>query len=72
MAKPEDNPSPLPVAPKAPAAQVFHDKLYTSRVLILPDGRTLAVADRQVIAEPGDTVAQDYLAKHPELALQPE
>lgn len=49
---------------------VFRDTLYTSRVLILPDGRQLAVAKGQVSADPGDTVAQDYLSTHPDLQLQ--
>lgn len=46
---------------------VFRDTLYTSRTLSLPDGRQLAVAQGRVSAEAGDTVALDYLSKHPDL-----
>lgn len=46
---------------------VFRDTLYTSRALFLPDGRQLAVAQGRVSAEVGDTVALDYLSKHPDL-----
>lgn len=54
--------------PEAPAgATVFRDKVFTSRTLILPDGRSLAVAGRQVVADPGDTVALEYLRQHPDL-----
>lgn len=52
------------------APSVFRDTLYTSRVLILPDGRQLVVAKGQVSADPGDIVAQDYLSTHPDLQLQ--
>ena len=72
MAKADDNPNDSPVAPKVAAAQVFYDKRYTSRVLILSDGRSLAVAKGLVNTEAGDTVAQGYLAKHPDFALQRE
>ncbi|CAI8810086.1 Lipoprotein [Pseudomonas donghuensis] len=63
--------TPLPASQEA-KTQVYCDTRYTSRVLILPDGRSLAVARAQVIAEAGDTVAQGYLGKHPDLKLQPE
>lgn len=46
---------------------VFRDTLYTSRALFLPDGRQLAVAQGRVSAEAGDTIAMDYLSKHPDL-----
>lgn len=46
---------------------VFRDTLYTSRVLILPDGRQLAVAQGRVSAPTGDSVALEYLSKHPDL-----
>ncbi|WP_095162637.1 hypothetical protein [Pseudomonas sp. Irchel 3F5] len=73
MAKDEGKPvqTPLPV-PQEARAQVYRDTRFTSRVLILPDGRSLAVARARVIAEAGDTVAQGYLSKHPDLKLQPE
>ncbi|BAQ75248.1 hypothetical protein POS17_3554 [Pseudomonas sp. Os17] len=46
---------------------VFRDTLYTSRVLILPDGRQLAVAQGRVSAPTGDSVALEYLSKHSDL-----
>jgi len=46
---------------------MFRDTLYTSRALFLPDGRQLAVAQGRVSAEAGDTIAMDYLSKHPDL-----
>ncbi|MDP9526152.1 hypothetical protein [Pseudomonas protegens] len=49
---------------------VFRDTLYTSRVLILPDGRQLAVAQGRVSAPTGDSVALEYLSNHPDLQLQ--
>ncbi|WP_416759622.1 hypothetical protein ACMGGD_16190 [Pseudomonas sp. BNK-6] len=48
---------------------VFRDILYTSRVLILPGGRQLAVAQGRVSAPTGDSVALEYLSKHPDLQL---
>lgn len=54
-------------APAAPGASVFRDTLYTSRVLVLPDGRQLAVKHGQVTTEAGDQVALEYLSKHPDL-----
>lgn len=49
------------------APTVFRDILYTSRVLILPDGRQLAVAEGRVSAPTGDSTALEYLSKHPDL-----
>ncbi|MCO7614672.1 hypothetical protein NJH83_31020 [Pseudomonas chlororaphis] len=46
---------------------VFRDTLYTSRVLILPDGRQLAVAQGQVSVDAGDSAAREYLSKYPDL-----
>lgn len=46
---------------------VFRDTLYTSRVLVLPDGRQLAVAQGRVSADAGDSTALEYLSKHPDL-----
>lgn len=46
---------------------VFRDTAYTSRVLILPDGRQLAVARSRVSVPPDDIVALEYLGKHPDL-----
>ncbi|POA51197.1 MULTISPECIES: hypothetical protein [unclassified Pseudomonas] len=56
--------------PAAPGASVFRDTLYTSRVLILPDGRQLAVKQGQVTAGPGDQVALDFLRSHSDLQPQ--
>ncbi|MGZ0703314.1 hypothetical protein [Pseudomonas piscis] len=53
--------------PAAPGASVFRDTLYTSRVLILPDGRQLPVKQGLVTAEAGDQVALDFLRSHPDL-----
>ncbi|UVJ45542.1 hypothetical protein NVV94_08290 [Pseudomonas sp. LS1212] len=73
MAKADDKqlPSESPAVPKA-VAQVYRDTLYTSRVLILPDGRTLAVVKGRVTAAAGDAVAQRYLGDHPDLELLTE
>ncbi|MFK0086499.1 hypothetical protein ACIQUS_04310 [Pseudomonas sp. NPDC090755] len=49
------------------AALVFRDTLYTSRVLILPDSRQLAVTRGQVSAAADDSVALAYLQDHPDL-----
>ena len=46
---------------------VFRDTLYTSRVLILPDGRQLAVAQGQVSVPASDSAALEYLSRHPDL-----
>lgn len=51
-------------------AAVFRDTRFTSRVLILPDGRPLPVVQGRVSAPVGDSVARDYLNKHPDLQLQ--
>ncbi|MFS1287479.1 hypothetical protein ACLRDI_07145 [Pseudomonas piscis] len=56
--------------PAALGASVFLDTLYTSRVLVLPDGRQLPVKQGQVTAEAGDQVALDYLRSHPDLQPQ--
>lgn len=44
----------------------FRDTLYTSRTLILPGQRTLAVAKGRAIVEANDLAALDYLKAHPE------
>ncbi len=48
-------------------AQRYRDTRFTSRVLVLSDGRLLSVAQGVVSAAAGDTVALDYLAAHPDL-----
>ncbi len=64
------------MASKEPAASAqskpgpasrYRDTRYTSRVLILPDGRQLSVVQGLVSAAPGDVVALEYLSKHPDL-----
>ncbi|KWS20830.1 hypothetical protein AL062_02635 [Pseudomonas syringae pv. syringae] len=66
-------PAAAPVArPASPSAspvavRTFRDKLYTSRTLILPDDRTLAVAKGIVTALADDAVAVQYLSTHPDL-----
>nr|BFD39970.1 hypothetical protein FFPRI1PSEUD_14690 [Pseudomonas sp. FFPRI_1] len=49
---------------------VFRDTLYTSRVLILADGRQLCVVQGCVSADAADDTALDYLSKHPDLQPQ--
>lgn len=74
MAKPDENRQldEPPVASRAGAIKTYRDKRYTSRVLILPDGRSLPVAKGRVTAEEGDAIAQGYLGKHPDLELLAE
>jgi len=43
----------------------FRDKLYTSRTLVMPDGRTLPVAQGRVFAVDDDQHA--FLKAHPDL-----
>lgn len=54
------------------AVMVFRDKVYTSRVLIIPGGRQLKVAAGRVTAVVNDETALAYLRQHPELELVPE
>ncbi|MGE8409516.1 MAG: hypothetical protein ACN6QH_21040 [Pseudomonas sp.] len=56
-----------PVLSKPGPAQRYRDTRFTSRVLVLSDGRLLSVAQGLVSAAAGDTVALDYLAAHPDL-----
>ncbi|MDK1394837.1 hypothetical protein [Pseudomonas protegens] len=60
-------PKKLPAEAAGASPTVFRDTLYTSRVLILPDGRQLAVVQGQVSADAGDSAALEYLTKHPDL-----
>ena len=71
MAKPQDDTSaqdPAAVTRPDPirSAVNFRDTLYTSRTVILPDGRTLPVAKSLVSVEAGDDIALKYLKAHPE------
>jgi hypothetical protein len=67
----------LPVSGLIPIAQgfpdtaperftTFRDTLYTSRTVILPDGRTLAVAKSKVSVDISDEVALTCLKNHAE------
>jgi len=49
---------------------VFRDTLYTSRTLILADGRELSVTQGAVSVPVGDTLARDYLEQHPHFQPQ--
>jgi len=67
----------LPVAGLVPVKQgfpgtvrVFRDKVYTSRVLILPDGSTLAVVAGRVAVS--DDEQHAFLKAHPDLEPLPE
>ncbi|WP_210559098.1 MULTISPECIES: hypothetical protein [unclassified Pseudomonas] len=70
MAKHQDD---LPELESVPISTVqmtstvtFRDTLYTSRTVILPDGRTLAVAKAQVSVDGTDDVALQCLKAHAE------
>ncbi len=41
---------------------VFHDQVYTSRTLILPDGRTASIAKGRITAN--DDELRNFLSKH--------
>ncbi|MDD1975302.1 hypothetical protein [Pseudomonas tussilaginis] len=55
---------------QASTAVVFRDTHYTSRVLILPDARSLLVSRGQVTAQADDAIALAYLQEHPQLKPQ--
>ncbi|MDD1136038.1 hypothetical protein M5G22_00585 [Pseudomonas sp. TNT2022 ID233] len=62
---------PVPVAQEFPGNAseqfiTFRDTLYSSRTVILPDGRTLPVAKSIVAVEMSDDVALKCLKAHPE------
>ena len=70
MAKYQDD---LPAPESVPVSTVqmtstvtFRDTLYTSRTVILPEGRTLAVAKAQVSVDASDDVALKCLKAHTE------
>lgn len=73
MAKPDEDSAPAERLPapagvsKPGSTGLFRDTAYTSRVLVLPDGRQLAVARSRVSVPPDDIVALEYLGKHPDL-----
>lgn len=71
MAKPQDDTTTQDTAAviqpvSAASSLTFRDSLYTSRMVILPDGRTLTVAKSLVSLEAGDDVALKCLKAHPE------
>jgi hypothetical protein len=71
MAKPQDDSmtqdSAAVVQPISAASLItFRDTLYTSRTVVLPDGRTLAVARGVVTVEAADEVAFKCLKVHSE------
>lgn len=52
------------VAPVAPQGPLYADSVFISRTLVLPSGRTLAVARGQVAADDAEALA--YLKAHPD------
>lgn len=77
MAKPQEEQTvqePATVIQPTPAESTttFRDTRYTSRTLILPDDRTLAVAKGMVTVSTTDDVALKYLKAHAEFELQKE
>jgi hypothetical protein len=71
MAKPQEEQSVLEPATiiqptSAASTTTFRDTLYTSRTLILPDDRTLAVAKGVIAVSTTDDVALKYLKAHAE------
>lgn len=70
MAKHQDD---LPAPESVPISAVqmtstvtFRDTLYTSRTVVLPEGRTLAVAKNKVTVDSADDVALKTLKAHAE------
>ena len=56
-----------PISPVLmPMTVTFRDTLYTSRTVVLPDGRTLAVAKNKVTVDSADDVALKTLKAHAE------
>ena len=51
---------------QANSTVTFRDTLYTSRTVVLPDGRTLAVAKAQVSVDGTDDVAMKCLKANAE------
>jgi len=70
MAKHQDDsnaPESVPISTvQANSTVTFRDTLYTSRTVVLPDGRTLAVAKAQVSVDGTDDVALKCLKAHAE------
>ncbi|MGA8134481.1 MAG: hypothetical protein WCA48_10075 [Pseudomonas gingeri] len=56
-----------PISPVLmPMTVTFRDTLYTSRTVVLSDGRTLAVAKNKVTVDSADDVALKTLKAHAE------
>jgi hypothetical protein len=51
-------------------ARVFRDNVFTSRTLVMPDGRTISVTKGQVTASDDDLF--EFLSAHPDLATLQE
>ncbi|PMY56148.1 MULTISPECIES: hypothetical protein [Pseudomonas] len=73
MAKPQDDSAVQDLATATATSSTltastttFRDTLYTSRTLILPDDRTLAVAKGVIAVSTTDDVALQYLKAHAE------
>lgn len=70
MAKHQDDaavPESTPISPVLmPMTVTFRDTLYSSRTVVLPDGRTLAVAKNKVTVDSTDDVALKTLKAHAE------
>lgn len=58
---------PLQLIAEAGPARIFRDKVFTSRTLIMPGGRSLPVSQGRVTAFGDDQF--DYLNAHPDLEL---
>jgi len=57
----------IPISPVLkPMTVTFRDKLYTSRTVVLPDGRTLAVVKNKVTVDSADDMALKTLKAHAE------
>ena len=50
----------------------FRDKVYTERILFMPDWRHLQVKRAQVVVKEDDTAAIAFLRKRPDFEQQPE
>jgi hypothetical protein len=77
MAKSQDDSAvqdPVIATRSTPTASTttFRDTLYTSRTLILPDDRTLAVVKGAVSVSTSDDLALKYLKTHAEFELLKE
>jgi hypothetical protein len=71
MAKPQDDSAVQDLTIATPSTltastTTFRDTLYTSRTLILPDDRTLAVAKGVIAVSTTDDLALKYLKAHAE------